>query len=47
MIRGFGGIKVDRYTSNITHESFATTQSLLDLVTDDVKSAMLRKAAVR
>ncbi|MDC1208365.1 phosphate/phosphite/phosphonate ABC transporter substrate-binding protein [Litorivicinus sp.] len=45
MIRGFGGIVVDRYTSDITHETFAAVQEMLDLVTPEVKGAMLKSAA--
>jgi phosphonate transport system substrate-binding protein len=45
MIRGFGGIVVDRYTSDITHQTFQAVQEMLDLVTSDVKGAMLKKAA--
>lgn len=45
MIRGFGGILVDRYTSEITHETFATVQKLMEFVTSDVKGAMLKVAS--
>ena len=45
MIRGFGGILVDRYTSDISHETFAAVQEMLDLVTDEVKGEMLKRAS--
>lgn len=45
MIRGFGGIMVDRYTSDISHQTFQAVQEMLDLVTPMIKGAMLRKAA--
>ena len=45
MIRGFGGIAVDRYTSDITHKTFQAVQEMLDLVSSDVKGAMLKRAA--
>ena len=45
MIRGFGGILVDRYTSDITHETFLAVQEMLDLVTPEVKGEMLKRAS--
>jgi phosphonate transport system substrate-binding protein len=45
MIRGFGGIVVDKYTSDITHETFAAVQEMLDLVSPEIKGAMLKRAA--
>jgi phosphonate transport system substrate-binding protein len=45
MIRGFGGILVDRYTSDITHETFQAVQEMLDLVTSEVKGEMLKRAS--
>ena len=45
MIRGFGGILVDRYTSEITHQTFQAVQAMTDLVTPEVKGLMLRVAA--
>jgi phosphonate transport system substrate-binding protein len=45
MIRGFGGILVDRYTSEITHETFTAVQSMLDLANDEIKGDMLRAAS--
>lgn len=44
MIRGFGGILVDRYTSDITHSTFETVQKLKSFVTNQVKSEMLKAA---
>ncbi len=45
MIRGFGGILVDRYTSDITHATFSAVQEMLDLVTPEVKGEMLKRAS--
>lgn len=45
MIRGFGGILVDRYTSDITHETFLAVQRMLDLATPEIKGEMLKRAA--
>lgn len=45
MIRGFGGILVDRYTSDISHGTFAAVQEMLDLATAEVKGEMLKKAS--
>jgi hypothetical protein len=36
---------VDRYSSKITHESFASVQDMLDLVTPSVKGDLLKKSA--
>jgi len=47
MIRGFGGILVDRYDSDITHEMFNPAADALDKVTNEVKGEMLRRAADR
>jgi phosphonate transport system substrate-binding protein len=44
MIRGFGGILVDRYTSDISHSTFETVQKLKSFVTNQVKSEMLKAA---
>lgn len=45
MIRGFGGILVDRYTSDISHSTFETVQKLKSFVTKQVKSEMLKAAS--
>ena len=45
MIRGFGGILVDSYTSSITHETFEAVQNLMALVTRDIKGSMLKVAS--
>ena len=45
MIRGFGGILVDRYTSDISHSTFEVVQKLKRLVTKQVKSDMLKAAS--
>lgn len=47
MIRGFGSILVDRYTADITHEDFQVVQDMLDLVSNEIKGDMLRRAAQR
>jgi len=47
MIRGFGSILVDRYTADITHADFQIVQEMLDLVTDEIKGDMLRRASER
>jgi phosphonate transport system substrate-binding protein len=47
MIRGFGGILVDRYSADITHEDFQVVQGMLDLVSDEIKGEMLRVASER
>jgi phosphonate transport system substrate-binding protein len=44
MIRGFGGILVDKYTSDISHETFLTVQKLKSFVTKQIKSEMLKAA---
>jgi phosphonate transport system substrate-binding protein len=44
MIRGFGGILVDKYTSDISHSTFETVQKLKSFVTKQVKSEMLKAA---
>ncbi|MDB0052930.1 phosphate/phosphite/phosphonate ABC transporter substrate-binding protein [Ascidiaceihabitans sp.] len=44
MIRGFGGILVDKYTSDISHSTFETVRKLKSLVTKQVKSEMLKAA---
>ena len=44
MIRGFGGILVDRYTSDISHSTFETVQRLKSLVGKQIKSEMLKAA---
>jgi phosphonate transport system substrate-binding protein len=45
MIRGFGGILVDRYTSDISHSTFEVVQKLKSFVTKQVKSDMLKAAS--
>ena len=44
MIRGFGGILVDKYTSDISHSTFETVRKLKSLVSKQVKSEMLKAA---
>jgi phosphonate transport system substrate-binding protein len=45
MIRGFGGILVDRYTAEVTHETFIAVQRMLDLASNEVKGEMLKMAS--
>ena len=47
MIRGFGGILVDRYTAEITHDDFQVVHDMMDLVTNEIRGEMLRVAAER
>jgi phosphonate transport system substrate-binding protein len=47
MIRGFGSILVDRYTADITHADFQKVQEMLDMVTNEIKGDMLRRASQR
>jgi phosphonate transport system substrate-binding protein len=47
MIRGYGGIKVDRYDANFKEAEFVTAGEKLARVTDELKGRMLRKAAQR
>lgn len=44
MIRGFGGILVDRYTSDISHSTFLKVKTLKSFVTKKIKSQMLKAA---
>lgn len=47
MIRGFGGILVDRYSTEISHQDFQVVQDMLNIVSDEVKGSMLRRASER
>ncbi len=47
MIRGFGGILVDRYDADITHDMFTSAAEALDMVSNEIKGDMLRRAAER
>lgn len=44
MLRGYGGKAVDRYNTEYSDEEFDRTMSRLAVVTEDIKSAILRKA---
>ena len=46
-IRGYGGTKVDSYTSNVSEEEMAAAGKLFDLVTDQVKQDILKKSSQR
>jgi phosphonate transport system substrate-binding protein len=46
-IRGYGGTKVDAYTSNVSEEDMAAAGKLFDLVTDQVKQDIMKKSAQR
>ena len=47
MIRGYGGKQVDRYDGYFSEEIFAKAGDALSAVTDDIKGAMLKRAAER
>jgi len=47
MIRGYGGIKVDRYDASFKEAEFVTAGERLARVTDELKGRMLKKAAQR
>lgn len=46
-IRGYGGSKVDGYTSKVSETDMAAAGKLFDLVTDQVKTDIIRKASSR
>ncbi len=46
-IRGYGGGKVDRYTTKISEADMAKAGKLFDLVTDQVKADIIKKASAR
>lgn len=46
-IRGYGGVKVERYTTKVSEEEMAAAGKLFELVTPDVKQAIVRKAGAR
>ena len=47
MIRGYGGKRVDRYTTDISDAIFDEAMSKLQLVTDSLKAEILKKSAAR
>ena len=46
-IRGYGGSKVDGYTTKVSEQEMADAAKLFDLVTDQVKTDILKKAGTR
>lgn len=46
-IRGYGGGKVDGYTANVSEADMAAAGKMFDLVTDTVKTEIMRKASAR
>ncbi|WP_316149562.1 phosphate/phosphite/phosphonate ABC transporter substrate-binding protein [Cupriavidus sp. BIC8F] len=46
-IRGYGGGKVDGYTSKVSEADMAAAGRMFDLVTDQVKTDIIRKAGAR
>lgn len=46
-IRGYGGGKVDGYTARVSESDMAEAGKLFDLVTDQVKADILKKAGTR
>lgn len=46
-IRGYGGAKVERYTTKVSEEQMAAAGKLFALVTPEVKQAIVRKASAR
>ena len=46
-IRGYGGGKVDRYTSNVSERDMANAGKMFELVTDQVKQDIMKKASTR
>jgi phosphonate transport system substrate-binding protein len=46
-IRGYGGTKVDGYTSKVSEAEMAAAGQMFDLVTDQVKTDILKKAGSR
>jgi len=47
MVRGYGGAKVDRYDSTFPPERFDIAAAMMAKLTDDLKNAILQKAAQR
>lgn len=46
-IRGYGGAKVDSYTANVSETEMANAGKMFDLVTDQVKTDVMKKASAR
>lgn len=47
MIRGYGGRQVDGYDTSFSHERFASAAGKMALLSDDLRSEILKKAAER
>jgi phosphonate transport system substrate-binding protein len=47
MIRGYGGARVDRYETDVPAVTFQSVGATFERVNDDVRAAVLRKAAQR
>jgi phosphonate transport system substrate-binding protein len=46
-IRGYGGGKVDGYTSKVSEADMAAAGKMFELVTDKVKVEIMKKASAR
>lgn len=46
-IRGYGGAKVDRYTTKVSEEEMAAAAKMFALVTDQIKQDIIKKASAR
>lgn len=46
-IRGYGGAKVDGYTSNVSEQEMAAAAKMFELVTDQVKTDIMKKSSAR
>lgn len=46
-IRGYGGTKVERYTTKVSEEQMAEAAVMFELVTDQVKQDIIKKASAR
>ncbi|MGL1832284.1 phosphate/phosphite/phosphonate ABC transporter substrate-binding protein [Rhodocyclaceae bacterium SMB388] len=46
-IRGYGGGKVDGYTANVSEQEMASAGQMFELVTDQIKQDIMRKASAR
>ena len=47
MIRGYGGKRVDRYSTEVSESDFAAAMQKLSAVTDEIKAEILKKAATQ
>jgi phosphonate transport system substrate-binding protein len=46
-IRGYGGGKVDGYTANVSEQDMANAGKMFEMVTDQVKQEIMKKASAR